>query len=222
MPSTLGPVRGFIRFLLWVCILGGITIGALRAIAIRWVRLPVDDIWFETSLYPTLAGGDLILLWRIGEPQFGDLVLCPEPDYPERIIIGRILGLPGDDVKIHDGEPSVNNEKFIWERTCDPTYFDYAHPGNPTLEVHQQCEFEAMANHLHMVGITAGHKVQPEDRQYKVPDGQYFLISDNRLFPYDSRDYGFVPIETCQEMVVARLVSKEGWGDTKKRLDYIR
>jgi hypothetical protein len=75
---------------------------------------------------------------------------------------------------------------------------------------------------VHKVGRVSGHKFTPEDRSYQVPEGQFFLVSDNRLFPYDSRDYGVVPIESCKETVALRLVSKLGWTDVEKRMTLIQ
>jgi hypothetical protein len=49
-----------------------------------------------------------------------------------------------------------------------------------------------------------------------------WLVSDNRLFPYDSRDFGAVPQENCQETVFFRLVGKGGFFDTATRNQYIR
>jgi signal peptidase I len=188
---------------------------------IRWVRLPTNDPVFEASVTPSLSGGDLIVLWRLGHPSFADLVLCPEPGHPERYVIGRIAGLPGDQVVLKDGDPMVNDKTFVFERNCDPTYFDVMHPDQPGELVKQQCEVEDMAGHLHKTGAVGGHRVLPEDLTFDVPEGQYFLLSDNRLFPFDSRHYGFVPRESCGEMVVLRLVSRRGWKDSPNRLRYI-
>jgi hypothetical protein len=80
----------------------------------------------------------------------------------------------------------------------------------------------AMANHLHKVGEIGQHLVTAADVVVDVPEGKWFLLSDNRVFPYDSRDYGLVDADTCKETVVGRLVSKKGWMDSKNRLNYIQ
>lgn len=213
-------MRGFARFLLWTTLVVLALVGALRATAIRWIRLPTDDPVFETSLQPTLAGGDLILTFRLGRPTFGDLVLCPEPDYPERYVIGRVLGMPNDTVGFHNGELQIAGRRFRSERNCDPV--TYPHPDNPEIEVTQNCDMIDAAGHLHPAGSLAGHTVPPSDREYIVPEDGYFLVSDNRLFPYDSRDYGAVPYESCKERVIFRLVGRKGWKDSSRRFDYIQ
>jgi signal peptidase I len=206
---------------MWTLLAVVLILGVARAVAIRWVRLPVNDPTFEASVLPTLAGGDLILTSRIGQPTFGDLVLCPEPDYPDRFIIGRIIGEGGDKVRVVHSTPFVNGKRFQTERRCDPGQFTYFEPINDE-EITQDCSWEALANHLHMMGTVGGFKVRPEELEFDVEEGTYFLISDNRLHPYDSRDYGLVDTSTCKETVVARLVSKDGWMDSENRLDYIQ
>jgi signal peptidase I len=212
----------FTRFLIWFALLFGALVGVLRATVLRWVWLPdaKADPVFSTSVMPSLEGGDLILTYRLGDPSFGDLVLCPEPAAPKRFIIGRIFGEPGDRVRIVDSKPEVNGDTFVFERGCDPPRFHYVHQETGE-EIEQQCSMEAVAAGLHKVGTADGHKVIPTDRQYVVPEGSWFLMSDNRLYPYDSRDYGYVPQATCKERVFARVVSAKGWTDVEKRLSFI-
>lgn len=209
------------RFLVWAAIILGLFLGVLRAVAIRWFWLPTDDPVFEASIAPTLTGGDLIVAARVTRPVFGDLVVCPEPEAPERYIIGRIVGEGGDKVRLTNGAVFVNDKGFQSERRCDPSEFTLIDP-NSDEEIEQACYWEALANHLHMAGSVAGFKVPSEDREFEVEEGTFFLLSDNRLFPYDSRDYGLVEVESCKETVVARIVSAKGWMDAGRRLDYIQ
>lgn len=213
---------GVTRFLAWTLLIVGLLLGLARLTVVRWLRLPTNDPVLTTSTLPTLGSGDLIVVGRVTKPTFGDLVLCPEPNYPTRYVIGRIVGEPGDEVSIKDGYITVNAKPFVLERTCDPADIVFPHPDRPSEEVQQQCGWEVIANQLHMVGTTAGHKIRPFDRSFVVPDGQWFLASDNRLFPYDSRDFGYVEQTSCKETVLLRLVSGDGWMDSKKRLTFIQ
>jgi signal peptidase I len=210
-----------LRFLVWSALILAVIVGLARAVAIRWIRLPVNDPTFEASILPSLAGGDLVIAARITRPTFGDLVLCPEPDYPTRYVVGRIAGEGGDEVRIVNGVPYVNGQKFIVERGCDPGYFEYPHPDDESI-VKQQCEWEALATHLHKVGSIGNHTVSPSESQTDVEEGRLFLLSDNRLHPYDSRDFGTVDAATCKETIVLRLVSRDGWLDADHRIDYIQ
>jgi len=221
----MGPLAmgSLLRFFIWVALFIGLVIGGLRLFLVRWLRLPENDPVFTTSLLPSLEAGDLIVVQRVAPPEFGDLVLCPEPNYPERYVIARVIGLPGDQLRIKDQKPMLRGKEFPFERICSPDTIRYPHPAMPSEEVVQQCYYEALASQrVHKTGQVHGHKFSPEDRTFQVPDGQFFLVSDNRLFPYDSRDYGVVPIESCQETVVLRLASRLGWTDADKRMTLIQ
>jgi type IV secretory pathway protease TraF len=74
-----------------------------------------------------------------------------------------------------------------------------------------------------MRGAVADNKmVMPVKTHRKVTEGGVFLLSDNRSFPYESRQYGSVQRETCKETVLFRLVSSRGYGDWNRRFTYIR
>lgn len=215
-------VRGLIRFVIWVALIVALIVGIARAVAIRWFRLPTDDPTLTTSLMPTLRAGDLVVAMRLTKPRLGDLVVCPEPGYPQRYVIGRIAAEPGDTITLTNGEPALNGESFKNERGCDPPVFSYVPPNGESEEIQQRCEWEVITNHLHTIGEIGHHKVPQVQTSVDVPPDTFFLLSDNRLFPYDSRDFGPVDSATCTETLVARLVSRAGWMDSENRLDYVQ
>lgn len=210
------------RFLVWSVLIVAAILGVARLVAVRWIHLPVNDPVLETSVQPTLEGGDLVVLWRLSKPAFGDLILCPEPEFPDRYVIGRLLGLPGDTIHFKNGVPTVNGKALVVERGCDPPIYTFPHPDRPSEEVQQSCSWEAVGGGLHMMGEPQIGPIAPEDRQYEVPEDRWFLVSDNRHFSYDSRDFGFVEPASCKELVLLRLVSRRGWSDSKRRLTYIQ
>ncbi|MBI3205949.1 MAG: signal peptidase I [Polyangiaceae bacterium] len=208
------------KFLLWTALILGVLIGILRATAIRWWRVPEGDPYLEASIAPTLRGGDFVILWRGTKPKFGDLVTCPEPKAPERMVIGRIIGDPGDKVHVEGAKVSVNGRGAETEHACKPHKFKVNHPSTGA-EIEQNCDVEAVAGVSHMRGSTAGHGVQPTPVDQTVEAGKYFLVSDNRLLPYDSRDFGLVDVETCKETVFFRVVSRGGYFDSDARFTVI-
>lgn len=212
-------IRGLIRFLLWTAILLGALVAALRFTAIRWWRVPDADPFLEASIAPTLRAGDLVLLWRFTPPKFGDLVLCPEPNAPERVVIGRLVGEAGDELSVNGQEVRVNNRTMSTERRCEPRSFTVIDPDVGT-EVTQDCDVEALGGHLHMRGSTSGH-LAPKPFSKTISEGMAFLLSDNRLYPYDSRDYGSVERITCKETVIFRIAPKEGF-NSPRRLTFIQ
>jgi signal peptidase I len=209
------------RGLFWVALVLGILVGVARLTAIRWWRIPADDPYLEASIAPTLRGGDLIILWRLGKPHFGDLVICPEPKRPDRIVIGRIAGEGGDDIKVDGAKATINGRAAETEHACDPNRFTVTHP-TTHQDVEQDCQVEAIAGVSHMRGGVLGAGVLPAPVDQKIAEGKVFLLSDNRLLPYDSREFGLVDQDTCTEMVLFRLVSAKGFFDEKARFTFIK
>jgi signal peptidase I len=211
-------MRKLVRFLVWTAIVLGALIGIARLVAIRWWQVPDNDRYLEASVGPTLRGGDWVLLWRATKPKFGDLVVCPEPGHDERVVVGRLLGEAGDKISIDGMSVRVNAKNSETEHTCPA--FKVVAP-NTGAEVEEDCQIEALGGVTHMRGSTPGQTVAAKVDQV-VGEGQVFLVSDNRTYPYDSRDFGQVHRETCREFVFFRLIGKLGYFDSESRLSYIQ
>ncbi len=209
------------RFLFWVALIVGGIIGLARLTAIRWWRVPQDDKYLTASISPTLRGGDLILLWRLTRPGLGSLVMCPEPGHPERVVIGRLVGQTRDALEVIGAEIIINGKRQPVEGNCADRTFSEHDPATGA-EVEQHCSIEDLSGRTSFRGEIATGVARPAEVKTTVPAGTAWLVSDNRLFPYDSRDFGPVPLETCTETVFFRLVSAAGFFDTRARNQYIR
>ena len=207
----------FLRFLAWALLISAGFVGVLRATAIRWWQVPVGDPYFDASIEPTLHGGDWLILWRVTAPGVGDLALCPEPK-TSRPVIGRIVGMPGQHIKLVRAALFIDQKPVDSESQCDK--FTARDPASG-LDVPQGCSNEVVAEKTHMIGLVTDNLAKPADADLDVPAGQVFLASDNRQFPWDSRDFGTVERTTCAETVVFRLVSKGGFFDVANRLSLI-
>lgn len=211
----------FIRFVVWTAIFVGLVVAIARLTAIRWWRVPIDDPWLRASVEPTLSGGDLILLWRLTAPQFGDLVVCADPDSPDRSVVARLVGEGRDKIRFEKGRLSLNGRVAQSERECLPAVFEVSDPEKET-PVEQECVMEDLQGVLHERGEIGSHAFRDSTEEAGVPLGEVYLVSDNRLFPYDSRDFGTVSRASCKESVFFRLWGLTGWKDARRRLTYIR
>ncbi len=78
------------------------------------------------SMYPTLHERDRLftnkIVYMIGEPKQGDIVVLKAPDEPDKDYIKRVIGVPGDKVEILDGSVYVNDEKLDEEYISGDAY----------------------------------------------------------------------------------------------------
>jgi signal peptidase I len=213
-------MRRLFQVVFWVVLVVGVVIGLARATAIRWWRVPTDDPYLSASTSPSVRAGDLILLWRLTRPGFGDLVMCPEPKKPGRVVIGRLVGESRDEIELKGGDIILNGKRVIVEGNCQPRTFSERDPATG-IPVEQYCSTEEIGAGLHLRGEQI-QGVAPSDAKTTVPDGHVFLVSDNRQYPYDSREFGTVERSTCTETVFFRLLGAGGYFDSKARNTYIR
>ena len=73
-------------------------------------RVRVDG----TSMVPTLQNGEYILInklaYKLGQPERGDIIVFSYPDDNGQDLIKRVIGLPGDTVKIENGVVTINGQ----------------------------------------------------------------------------------------------------------------
>jgi signal peptidase I len=208
-----------LRFIGWSAVIIGVILGGLKATVMQWWRIPSDDPQFGASLAPTLYPGDLVLLWK-GTLRAGDLVRCADPEAPGRFIVGRIMGEPGDEVEVRGYDVFVNGRAAVQEHSCSPSKITIQDPSTEAdVEIH--CGIESLNGRKHMRGTPINRSSYPTVRKATVADGQFYLISDNRVYPFDSRDYGGIPKATCKEFVFFRIKSRKGWSDVDTRLTFI-
>jgi signal peptidase I len=207
----------FLRYLAWALVSVGLLIGVLRATLIRWWQVPIGDPYLDSSINPTLHGGDWVISWRGSPPKDGDLTACAEPK-TSRFVIGRIVGLQGEHVKMAREALVVNGKMAENPASCDSFT---SHDPATGLEVKQGCSEEVVAEKAHLIGMLGNNGAKPATADVDVPEGLAFLASDNRLFPWDSRDFGLVDRSTCTETIVFRLMSSAGFFDVPNRFSVI-
>ena len=87
-------------------------------------RVRVENI----SMKPTLQPGEFLLVnrvaYKIGEPEIGDIIVFHAPGASDLDYIKRVIGLPGDDVRISDGVVYVNDHPLYEPYIADPPRYD--------------------------------------------------------------------------------------------------
>lgn len=179
-----------------------------------------DDPKMSAAVAPSLAGGDTILYMRRNKPAFGDLVRCTDPDDGSRFVVGRVVGLSGDTVETSGRELTVDNKRYIGEMACGQPKFTVPHPTSGS-SVEISCDQVEMGGHPHLRGSSVKADVSSPTRTV-VGEGMLFLLSDDRTYHDDSRDFGTLPADSCTGRIVFRLWGKEGWKDDKRRLTFVQ
>ena len=98
---------------------------AAAAVLVSTILLPVLRV-YGYSTEPTLTGGDIVVSWRIGSIDRGDIIAF---HYNNKILIKRVIGLPGEWIDIDEaGNVTVDGvpleEPYLTEKAlgvCDIT-----------------------------------------------------------------------------------------------------
>lgn len=145
------------------------------------------------SMEPTLQHQDRLILNKVEEPDRFDIVVFEAPDDPESQYIKRIIGIPGDTVEYKNGVLFVNGEQ-IYE------------PYLEGFKLHQpQWEY-----------FVIDFTLQELTGEIAVPEGQYFVLGDNRSNSKDSREFGFIDAETVQGTANFRVMPFGDFGNVNE------
>lgn len=149
------------------------------------------------SMLPTLEVGDFILvnkyayglrlpvagtkILEVDDPERGDVIVFRYPEDGSTNYIKRVVGLPGDRVRYEDREIFINGEKV------DSRFVARLPPA--------ELRRETLGGTEHDVFLTLGRTGRSGEGEWLVPEGEYFVMGDNRDNSNDSRYWGTVPDE---------------------------
>lgn len=119
------------------------------------------------SMEPNFEDGEYLVIdelsYRFRDPARGEVVVFRYPNRPSQFFIKRIIGLPGDTVRVNDGRVVIQNQQYQQGALLDETQYlesDVRTGGNVT--------------------VTLG-------------EDEYFVLGDNRPSSSDSRSWGTLP-----------------------------
>lgn len=151
----------------------------LRAHFVEPFRIP------SASMEPSVLRGDFLFAdkryncpnckYRI---QRGDIAVFAMPNDRTVLSIKRIIGLPGDRIRIENRTVSVNGETLSDSSS--------AAAGNPIVE--------RSGDGRHW-SVQWGPQVFVDNLDLTVPPGEVFVLGDNRSNSLDSRQLGTVPMQ---------------------------
>lgn len=124
------------------------------------------------SMAPTLSDGDYLFLNKFSDVERFDIVVFPPPDQEDTQYVKRVIGMPGDTIEYREDVLYLNGE---------PTEQGFL---NETVQEEVAIYTSGDFSLLTLLGVET------------VPEGQYFVLGDNRLNSRDSRSFGFIDEET--------------------------
>lgn len=173
--------RSFFPVLLFVLV--------IRSFIFEPFRIP------SGSMMPTLLEGDFIFVKKFayglrlpvtetkfietGEPQRGDVIVFRLPSDPSVNYIKRVIGLPGDELVLERQRLTINGEVVELDKAPG------ASPAAPVF-------VEDLDGRVHRI-LVRNLQFSTRDGTYRVPQGHYFVMGDNRDRSRDSRFIGAIP-----------------------------
>ena len=125
-------------------------------------------------------------------PKRGDIAVFKTPQDNRTDYIKRIIGLPGDKIKIIDGQIEINGNLIIRKKMKD--FVDINKSGRKNrIRKYKEYFFNLEFEILDIMDLG----IVDNTPQYTVPEGKFFVMGDNRDNSQDSRFsvVGFVPFE---------------------------
>jgi signal peptidase I len=134
----------------------------IRAFCVQAYKIP------SGSMLDTLLIGDHIIVnklaYKFKEPDFQDIIVFEYPLDPSKDFIKRVIGCPGDKIKI-ENKKLYRNGKLINEK---------------------------YVTHKDTSGFNISRNPRDYVDEFTVPKDYYFVMGDNRDSSFDSRYWGFV------------------------------
>lgn len=123
------------------------------------------------SMYPNFHNNTYVLTnvlgIRLSNPKLGDVIVFKAPSDPEKAFIKRVIGTPGDKIRIENGSVYLNENLLNESAYLSPAVKTYA------------------------------GAFLKEGETVTVAPNSFFAMGDNRQFSSDSREWGFIKKENC-------------------------
>lgn len=145
-----------------------ILIAVVLAVIIRqfmFAPIIVDGV----SMAPTLQDRDRMIVNKMGEPERFDIIVFQATE--DKDYIKRVIGLPGDHIEYRNDTLYINGEAY------------------------EEPYLEKQKKQLTDGPLTYDFTLEEVTGETTVPEGELFVLGDNRRFSKDSRTIGTISMD---------------------------
>ncbi len=132
-------------------------------------------------------------------PKRGDVVVFMYPKDERQDYVKRVIGLPGDTVELKENTITVNGKEYSRKKIDDFSYIEST-GGMRRTEMFEETNMDGVSykvlyNKEKIMEYPGCHYC---NSTFTVPEDKLFCMGDNRDVSYDSRYWGYVPIENLK------------------------
>jgi signal peptidase I len=196
----MGASKKLKKTLIGLLIVLVIAAAVLKLFVFELPKIAGDD------MAPTLQPGDMLLANRLASPPArGQLVLMEHPQEHGRLLIRRVVGLPGERVTAAKETPAVNGTSARRDVVRDLVLLE---PGQKK-EVRMKLVEETLLGVSYQVLKDPGRR-SVDPKPVALGSATYYVLADNRNHGTDSRTFGPVPADHIRAVITHRLSAGPG------------